>query len=131
MAKRIDWDSANRQARLRKWMQNHDTYSWLDEIPSEINPDIEAWAKRQVRKSVSKVREDIEDSKNQENSLEGKVSKLLAEASSNIEKSDVELCKKNMSEVLNLILRSQLTSISSESRDQVVAAISLLSELMD
>ena len=55
MAKRIDWDSANRQARLRKWMQNHDTYSWLDEIPSEINPDIEAWAKRQSAEIVKRI----------------------------------------------------------------------------
>ena len=131
MAKRIDWDSANRQARLRKWIQNHDTYSWLDEIPNEVGANFEEWAKRQVRKSVSKVRNDLESHKQLGNTPEGKVSDLLVLASVHLEDGKFEDCRKVMTEVVNLIARSNLTSIKSESRLQVVQVVSMLSEILD
>jgi len=131
VAKRIDWDSANRQARLRKWFQNHDTYSWLDEIPNEVGANFEEWAKRQVRKSVSKVRNDLESHKQLRNTPEGKVSDLLVLASVHLEDGKFEDCRKVMTEVVNLIARSNLTSIKSESRLQVVQVVSMLSEILD
>jgi len=131
VAKRIDWDSANRQARLRKWIQNHDTYSWLDEIPNEVGANFEEWAKRQVRKSVSKVRNDLESHKQLRNTPEGKVIDLLVLASVHLDEGKFEDCRKVMSEVVNLIARSNLTSIKSESRSQVVQVVSMLSEILD
>ena len=131
MAKRIDWDSVNRQARLRKWIQNHDTYSWLDEIPNEVGANFEEWAKRQVRKSVSKVRNDLESHKQLRNTPEGKVADLLVLASVHLEDGKFEDCRKVMTEVVNLIARSNLTSIKSESRLQVVQVVSMLSEILD
>ena len=131
MAKRIDWDSANRQARLRKWIQNHDTYSWLDEIPNEVGANFEEWTKRQVRKSVSKVRNDLKSHKQLRNTPEGKVSDLLVLASVHLEDGKFEDCRKVMTEVVNLIARSNLTSIKSESRLQVVQVVSMLSEILD
>ena len=131
MAKRIDWDSANRQARLRKWIQNHDTYSWLDEIPNEVGANFEEWAKRQVRKSVSKVRNDLESHKQLLNTPEGKVADLLVLASVHLDEGKFEDCRKVMTEVVNLIARSNLTSIKSESRLQVVQVVSMLSEILD
>ena len=131
MAKRIDWDSVNRQSRLRKWIQNNDTYDWLDELPKEDGTHFEEWAKRQVRKSVSKVRLEIESINQQRNSPEGKASDLLVLASKHMEEGNVEQCRKVMSEVVNLIARSNLTSIKAESRNQVVQLISLLSEILD
>ena len=131
MAKRIDWDSVNRQDRLRKWIQNHDTYAWLDELPKENDATFEDWAKRQVRKSVSKVRLEIESINQQRNSPEGKASDLLVLASKHMEEGNVEQCRKVMSEVVNLIARSSLTSIKAESRNQVVQLVSLLSEILD
>ena len=131
MAKRIDWDSANRQARLRKWIQNHDTYSWLDEIPNEVGANFEEWAKRQVRKSVSKVRNDLESHKQLLNTPEGKVADLLVLASVHLEDGKFEDCRKIMTEAVNLIARSNLSSIKSESRIQVVQAVSMLSEILD
>jgi hypothetical protein len=131
VAKRIDWDSANRQARLRKWIQNHDTYSWLDEIPNEVGANFEEWAKRQVRKSVSKVRNDLESHKQLLNTPEGKVADLLVLASVHLDEGKFEDCRKVMTEVVNLIARSNLTSIKSESRLQVVQVVSMLSEILD
>ena len=131
MAKRIDWDSANRQARLRKWLQNHDTYSWVEDIPNEAGANFEEWAKRQVRKSVSKVRNDLVSHKQLRNTPEGKVSDLLVLASVHLEDGKFEDCRKVMSEVVNLIARSNLTSIKSESRLQVVQVVSMLSEILD
>ena len=131
MAKRIDWDSANRQARLRKWIQNHDTYSWLDEIPNEVGANFEEWAKRQVRKSVSKVRNDLESHKQLLNTPEGKVADLLGLASVHLEDGKFEDCRKVMTEAVNLIARSNLSSIKSESRLQVVQVASMLSEILD
>jgi hypothetical protein len=131
VAKRIDWDSANRQARLRKWIQNHDSYSWVDDIPNEAGANFEEWAKRQVRKSVSKVRNDLESQKQLRNTPEGKVSDLLVLASVHLEDGEFEDCRKIMTEVVNLIARSNLTSIKSESRLQVVQVVSMLSEILD
>lgn len=131
MAKRIDWDSVNRQDRLRKWIQNHDAYAWLDELPKENDAAFEDWAKRQVRKSVSKVRLDLETIQQQRNSPEGKVSDLLERASAYMEDGNIEQCRKAMSEVINLIAQSNLTSIRSESRLQVVQVVSMLSEILD
>ena len=131
MAKRIDWDSVNRQSRLRKWIQNNDTYDWLDELPKEDGTHFEEWAKRQVRKSVSKVRLDLESIHLQRNSPEGKASDLLKRASAHMEEGNVEQCRKVMSEVINLIAHSNLTSIKPESRTQVVEVISMLSEILD
>jgi len=111
VAKRIDWDSANRQARLRKWIQNHDTYSWLDEIPNEVGPNFEEWAKRQVRKSVSKVRNDLESQKQLRNTPEGKVSDLLVLASVHLEDGKFEDCRKVMTEAVNLIAPGTCTVI--------------------
>jgi hypothetical protein len=131
MAKRIDWDSVNRQDRLRKWIQNHDTYAWLDELPKENDVNFEDWAKRQVRKSVSKVRLDLEKIQQQRNSPAGKVSDLLERASNSMEAGGIEQCRKEMSEVVNLIAQSNLTSIKPESRTQVVQLVSMLSEILD
>ena len=131
MAKRIDWDSVNRQNRLRKWIQNHDTYAWLDELPKENDVDFEDWAKRQVRKSVSKVRLDLEKIQQQRNSPAGKVSDLLERALTYMEAGEIEQCRKAISEVINLIAQSNLTSIKSESRTQVVQLVSMLSEILD
>jgi hypothetical protein len=131
MAKRIDWDSVNRQNRLRKWIQNHDTYAWLDELPKENDVDFEDWAKRQVRKSVSKVRLDLEKIQQQRNSPAGKVSDLLERALTYMEAGEIEQCRKAISEVINLIAQSNLTSIKPESRTQVVQLVSMLSEILD
>lgn len=131
MTKRIDWDSVNRQNRLRNWIQNHDTYAWLDELPKESDVDFEDWAKRQVRKSVSKVRLDLEKIQQQRNSPAGKVSDLLEGASTYMEAGEIEQCRKAMSEVINLIAQSNLTSIKPESRTQVVQLVSMLSEILD
>ena len=131
MAKRINWDSVNRQDRLRKWIQNHDTYTWLDELPKENDATFEDWAKRQVRKSVSKVRLDLERAQQQRNSPEGKVSDLLERASAFMEEGNIEQCRKAMSEAINLIAQSNLTSIKAESRMQVVQVVSMLSEILD
>ena len=131
MAKRIDWDSVNRQDRLRKWIQNHDTYAWLDELPKENDATFEDWAKRQVRKSVSKVRLDLERAQQQRNSPEGKVSDLLESASAFMEEGNIEQCRKTMSEAINLIAQSNLTSIKAESRMQVIQVVSMLSEILD
>ena len=131
MAKRIDWDSVNRQDRLRKWIQNHDTYTWLDELPKENDATFEDWAKRQVRKSVSKVRLDLERAQQQRNSPEGKVSDLLESASAFMEEGNIEQCRKAMSEAINLIALSSLTSIKAESRMQVIHVVSMLSEILD
>jgi hypothetical protein len=131
MAKRIDWDSVNRQDRLRKWIQNHDTYTWLDELPKENDATFEDWAKRQVRKSVSKVRLDLERAQQQRNSPEGKVSDLLESASAFMEEGNIEQCRKAMSEAINLIAQSSLTSIKAESRMQVIQVVSMLSEILD
>ena len=131
MAKRIDWDSVNRQDRLRKWIQNHDTYTWLDELPKENDATFEDWAKRQVRKSVSKVRLDLERAQQQRNSPEGKVSDLLESASAFMEEGNIEQCRKAMSEAINLIAQSSLTSIKAESRMQVIHVVSMLSEILD
>ena len=131
MVKRIDWDSVNRQNRLRKWIQNHDTYAWLDELPKENDVDFEDWAKRQVRKSVSKVRLDLEKIQQQRNSPAGKVSDLLERALTYMEAGEIEQCRKAISEVINLIAQSNLTSIKPESRTQVVQLVSMLSEILD
>ena len=131
MAKRIDWDSVSRQDRLRKWIQNHDTYAWLDELPKENDVSFEDWAKRQVRKSVSKVRLDLEKIQQKRNSPAGKVSDLLERASTYMEAGEIEQCRKAMSEVINLIAQSNLTSIKPESRTQVVQLVSMLSEILD
>ena len=129
MARRIDWDSANRQAKLRKWIQNNDTYSWLDELPSSRGPELEEWAKRQVRKSVNRVLSEFANAKKTESSPEGQVSKILSEVQVLLDLGDFEECEKSISKVINLILKSNLTDISIQSRTQVVELVSLLSEI--
>ena len=129
MARRIDWDSANRQAKLRKWIQNNDTYSWVDELPNSRGLELEEWAKRQVRKSVNRVLSEFANAKKTESSPEGQVSKILSEVQVHLDLGDFEECEKSISKVINLILKSNLTDISIESRTQVVELVSLLSEI--
>jgi hypothetical protein len=129
MARRIDWDSANRQAKLRKWIQNNDTYSWVDELPSSRGPELEEWAKRQVRKSVKKVLNEFENARKADSSPEGQISKILIEVQDHLDLGNFEECEKLITKVINLIVQSNLTDISIESRTQVVELVSLLSEI--
>ena len=129
MARRIDWDSANRQAKLRKWIQNNDIYSWVDELPNSRGLELEEWAKRQVRKSVKKVLNELENARKADSSPEGQISKILIEVHDHLDLGNFEECEKLITKVINLIVQSNLTDISIESRTQVVELVSLLSEI--
>ena len=76
MARRINWDAANRQEKLRKWIRDHASYSWIDELPPHESHELDKWAKRQVQRSVRKVRSRIREQEKIKSTVSGRASGL-------------------------------------------------------
>ncbi len=121
---KINWDAANRQARLEKWIRENGQYGWLDELQPLNREDSDAWAKREVRKSISKVRKTFTLS-NQEKELKNidELLHLLAEKLElGLELEALPLGQK----IFNHVNSLPLTTISNSTREQLVQTLSLL-----
>lgn len=126
MARRIDWDAANRQNKLRKWIRDHGNYSWVDELPANADQDLDRWAKALVQRSVRRVRSRLREKTKLETSLGGKIESLLQDISALMDQGDVKSAKNRASELLNLALKQEIPSIERELRSQITETIGLI-----
>lgn len=126
MARRIDWDAANRQNKLRKWIRDHGDYSWVDELPPIADQDLDRWAKALVQRSVRRVRSRLREKANLKTSLGGKIELLLQDISASMDQGDVKSAKNKASELLNLALKQEIPSIERGLRSQMTETIGLI-----
>ena len=126
MARRIDWDSSNRQAKLRKWILENGTYSWLEDLPPHESTELDIWAKREVRKSVSRVRRRIEEVELTKSGLSAQISQKLDLISTALAESEESVAKKYGENLLNLMLSLNLTAVDNQTREQILQTLSLL-----
>ena len=126
MARRIDWDATNRQAKLRKWIRDHGDYTWLDEIPSQQSSELDDWAKRQVRISVSRVRKQIEEEQKIQTGPVATISDHLQEISQALDENNEIAARESAEVLLNFILSLSLTSVGNQSRRQTIETLGLL-----
>ncbi len=131
MGRRINWDAANRQNKLRKWLRDHGDYSWVDELPPTTDHDLDKWARGLVQRSVRRVRSRLREKELPNSSLEGKIGLLLKEISTLIDQGEIKLAKSKASEILNFALKQGLTSIERDLRNQITETIGLLLILPD
>jgi hypothetical protein len=126
MARRIDWDASNRQAKLHKWIRDNGNYSWLEDLPPQESHEVDAWAKRQVRKSVSRVRRQIEEDKKVQLSTSAQINHHLDIISTALTEHNELIARKSGESLLNLMLNLNLTSVDSQTRSQIIETIGLL-----
>lgn len=126
MARRIDWDATNRQAKLWKWIRDHGDYSWLDEIPSQQSGELDDWAKRQVRISVSRVRRQIEKEKQNQTGPAATINDYLLEISRALNDNNEISAKESAEVLLNFVFSLSLTSVDNQSRKQIIETLGLL-----
>ena len=126
MARRIDWDASNRQAKLHKWIRDNGNYSWLEDLPPQESHEVDAWAKRQVRKSVSRVRRQIEEDIKVQLSTSAQINHHLDIFSTALTEHNELIARKSGESLLNLMLNLNLTSVDSQTRSQIIETIGLL-----
>lgn len=126
MARRIDWDAANRQNKLRKWIRDHGNYSWVDELPTNVDQDLDRWAKALVQRSVRRVRSRLREKAKLKTSLGEKIELLLKDISASMDQGDMKSTKNKASELLNLALKQEIPSIERELRSQITETIGLI-----
>ncbi len=126
MARSIDWDAVNRQNRLKKWIRDHGTYDWLDSQPNLNSEELDKWAKREVRKSVSRVSRKIDQEIKAKNSVQGKTIATLNEIQVALESDNESAAVERCEHLLNLIIKSHITDIDAITRRQLIEVIGLL-----
>ena len=131
MTRRINWDAANRQARLRRWIQNNPNYDWFDELPPHTSDELDKWARRQVRISVSRVRKRFEELRVNEDTTAGIVKKHLNDLGNSIEVGDYARAKKLAQEVINIMVKAPLTAVDKELREQILQTLGLFLDAID
>ena len=126
MARRIDWDATNRQAKLHKWIRDHGDYTWLDELPSHQSSELDKWAKRQVRISVSRVRRRIEDEEKITTGPAATINDHLQEISKALSDDNEIAARESAELLLNFVLGLSLTSVGNQLRKQIIETLGLL-----
>lgn len=126
MARRIDWDASNRQAKLHKWIRDNGNYPWLEDLPPHDSAEIDAWAKRQVRKSVSRVRRQIEEDRKVLTGTSAQINQYLDVISTALSDHNELLARKSGESLLNLMLGLNLTAVDNQMRSQIIETLGLL-----
>ena len=126
MARRINWDAANRQEKLRRWIRDHGSYSWLDELPPHESHELDKWAKRQVQRSVRKVRSRICEQEKIKSTVSGQVTLMLDSISENLESGNSKEALRSGEKLLNLVISKEITSLQNDLRQQIVETLGLL-----
>ncbi len=126
MGRRIDWDASNRQAKLHKWIRDNGNHAWLEDLPPHESAEIDAWAKRQVRKSVSRVRRQIEEDQKSLTGASSQINEHLAVISTALTEHNELLARKSGESLLNLMLSLNLTSVDNQMRSQIIETLGLL-----
>lgn len=126
MARRINWDAANRQEKLRKWIRDHGSYSWIDELPPNESHELDKWAKRQVQRSARKVRSRIREQEKIKSTVSGQVTFMLESIADNLESGSSKVALRSAETLLNLVISKEITSIESDLRQQIVETLGLL-----
>jgi hypothetical protein len=126
MARRIDWDASNRQAKLHKWIRDNGNYSWLEDLPPQESAEIDAWAKRQVRKSVNRVRRQIEEDQKVLEGTSAQINQHLDVISTALAEHNELTARKSGESLINLMLSLNLTSVDSQMRSQIIETLGLL-----
>ncbi len=126
MGRRINWDSANRQAKLRKWIRDNGSNSWIDELPPHVDHELDKWAKMLVQRSVRRVRSKLREQELKENSISWKIETYLKDISKSLESGQISIAKNYSEELLNLSLKQEISSIERDLRSQITQTISLL-----
>ena len=126
MARRIDWDASNRQAKLHKWIRDNGNYPWLEDLPPHESAEIDAWAKRVVRISVSRVRRQIEEDQKVLTGVSGQIDQHLDVISTALTEHNELTARKSGESLLNLMLSLNLTAVDNQMRNQIIETLSLL-----
>lgn len=126
MTRRIDWDASNRQAKLHKWIRDHGDYNWLDELPSQNSSELDDWAKRQVRISVSRVRRQIEAEQKIQTGPVAAISDQLQAISHSLTQNNEFEAKESAEVLLNFVMSLSLNSVGNHLRKQIVETLGLL-----
>ena len=126
MARRINWDAANRQEKLRRWIRDHGSYSWLDELPPHESHELDKWAKSQVQRSVRKVRSRIREQEKIKSTVSGQVTLMLDSISENLESGNSKEALRSGEKLLNLVISKEITSLQNDLRQQIVETLGLL-----
>ena len=126
MARRIDWDASKRQAKLHKWIRDNGNYPWLEDLPPHESAEIDAWAKRVVRISVSRVRRQIEEDQKVLTGVSGQIDQHLDVISTALTEHNELTARKSGESLLNLMLSLNLTAVDNQMRNQIIETLSLL-----
>ncbi len=126
MARNIDWDAVNRQNRVKKWHRNHGNYDWLDSQPNLNSEELDKWAKREVRKSMSRVSRKMDQEIKAKNSVQGKTIATLNEIQVALESDNESAAVEHCEHLLNLIIKSHITDIDAITRRELIEVIGLL-----
>jgi hypothetical protein len=123
----MDWDAANRQARLQRWIRQNgvDTF-WFDEIPNSEPTDLDAWAKRTVRISIGRLNVRIREERAARETPQGKVQLLLEELSESLENQSFDEATQIAMKILNLVATSSLSTFNNSLRKHILETLSLL-----
>ena len=131
MGRKINWDAANRQNKLRKWIRDHGDYSWVDELPPTTDHDLDKWARGLVQRSVRRVRSRLRESEQSQTSLSGRIGLLLQSISASLDQGNITSAKNDANALLNLALKQEISSIERNLRNQITETVGLLLILSD
>ncbi len=122
----MNWDAQNRQEKLWRWIRQHGNYAWLETLPVPDETEIDRWAKRQVRKSVARVRRAQEESQTRSKTPDGFIALELKVIETALSDKDLKTAQLAAEKILNFLGTINLTGINNQFRRQILESISLL-----
>lgn len=126
MSSKMNWPAHNRQEKLWRWIRQHGNYAWLETLPAPNETEIDRWAKRQVRKSVARVRRAQEKIQIKSKTPDGFIALELEVIETALADEDLKTARLSGEKILNFLSTINLTSIDNQLRSQILETISLL-----
>jgi hypothetical protein len=127
----MNWDAENRRTRLRRWnADNHGVGSEF-EPPPRGDDAWDQWARRQVAKSVNRVRQASLRNAGPPSGSESEMLECLESAQRSIERGDNNAARTSLNEAANRVQQARTGSLDRATTDAVLAALSLMWAISD
>ena len=128
---RMNWDSENRQARLRRWYADNRGNSAESEPPPVGEDAWDHWARKQVTKSIQRVQQAFAEPGIALGDPESEVLKHLRDAQQHLERGHTKDARDALNQAVALVQQARTGSMQQSTREAVLAAVSLMWTLTD
>ncbi|MDB9921752.1 hypothetical protein OAD85_08340 [Actinomycetota bacterium] len=123
---RINWDAENRRAKMRKWYANNHAELADLEKPPEVSDQWDLWARREVRRSVQRVKEAARERALHAESSEGQILALLEAAAKQIAQGDEIAVRGSLTSALEIVQQCRTGSLEKRTKQTVFDSVGLM-----